>query len=110
MRFALLVLLFASSCGNPTIIDGESYSRACTANADCVAVFFGNQCDPCGCPNTTIATQDEVTYHADRSAALAACGPRPEIACGPCQDRRPFCAIHSGPLSDDTTNRFCELP
>lgn len=90
MRFALLVLLLAG-CGNPTLIDGKAYSKTCTVASDCVGVFFGNQCEPCGCANAAIATSAKITYDADRSNAIAACGPRPAIACGPCQDKQPTC-------------------
>ena len=61
-------------------------SKTCTVASDCVGVFFGDQCSPCGCANDAVATSAKVTYDADRSAAIAACGPRPAIACGPCQD------------------------
>lgn len=91
MRIAFLVLLFAAACGDPRVIDGKGYSTSCTVASDCVGVFFGNQCEPCGCPNAAIATSARVTYEADRSNALAACGPRPAIACGPCQDHPPVC-------------------
>ena len=91
MRIAFLALLFAVSCGDPRVLDGKSYSTKCTVAADCVGVFFGNQCEPCGCPNAAIATSARVTYEADRSSALAACGARETIACGPCQDKPIAC-------------------
>lgn len=84
--FVLCFVLLAAACGNPTVIDGKDYAKSCTVPSDCVGVFFGNQCQPCGCPNAAIATSAKVTYDADRSAAIAACGPRPTILCGPCQD------------------------
>lgn len=83
MRIALFVLLL-SACGNPAVIDGKAYSTACTTASDCVGVFFGDQCEPCGCPNAAISTGDKITYDADRSAARASCGAREAIACGPC--------------------------
>ena len=87
MRSILLATaLLLAACGNPTVIDGKAYSKTCTVASDCVGVFFGDQCSPCGCANDAIATTAKVTYDADRSAAIAACGPRPAIACGPCQD------------------------
>lgn len=91
MRIAYLVLLFAASCGDPRVIDGKTYSKSCTVASDCVGVFFGNQCEPCGCPNAAIATSGKITYDADRSNALAVCGPRPAIACAPCQDKPVTC-------------------
>lgn len=92
MRTVLLVFgLLAAACGNPTVIDGKGYSRACGVAADCVGVFFGDQCAPCGCPNDAIATGAKITYDADRSAAISFCGPRPAIACAPCQDVQPTC-------------------
>ena len=87
MRSILLATaLLLAACGNPTVIDGKAYSKTCTVAADCVGVFFGDQCTPCGCPNDAIASTERVNYAADRSAAIAACGPRPAIACAACQD------------------------
>ncbi|MDP1825325.1 MAG: hypothetical protein Q8L48_18860 [Archangium sp.] len=105
MRLSFLTLLFFA-CGDPTILDGKAYSRACAVSADCVGVFLGNQCEACGCPNAAIASSDKVTYEADRSSALAACGPRPEIGCTPCPDRLPACLLTGSPISED---RACAL-
>jgi hypothetical protein len=106
MRLAFLSLLAA--CGSPTIIDGKSYANACTASADCVAVFFGTQCEPCACPNAAISTSARVTYEADRSSALATCGSRKEIACGPCEDRQLACVELASPVTR-TGQFFCQL-
>jgi hypothetical protein len=84
--FLLASALLLAACGNPTVIDGKSYSKTCTLASDCVGVFFGDQCSPCGCANAAVATSAKITYDADRSAAIAACGPRPAIACAACQE------------------------
>lgn len=92
MRLALLVLLFAG-CGNPTVIDGKNYAKSCTVASDCVGVFFGNQCQTCACVNAAISVSDKVTYEADRSDALVACGPRDAIGCAQCAERQPTCTM-----------------
>ncbi len=86
---SLLVLAVVSfaACGAPSIIDGKKYKTECAAPADCAAVFFGDQCRVCACPNGAISSSDKVQYEADRSAAIATCGPRAAVACGPCEDR-----------------------
>lgn len=88
---AIVSFFVLAACGNPNIIDGKSYKTACTVPADCVGVFFGDQCGACACPNAAISSSEKVTYEADRSAAIATCGPRPAIACAPCVDRPTTC-------------------
>ncbi len=107
MRLVVLCLLFVA-CGNPTLLDGKTYSKECTTSSDCVGIFLGNQCEPCACPNAAISTGDKILYEADRSAAIAACGERIAIGCGPCPERRPSCNPLASPTSD-STQRFCEL-
>lgn len=86
---SLLVLAVVSfaACGAPSTIDGKKYKTECAAPADCAAVFFGDQCGVCACPNAAISSSEKVLYDADRSAAIATCGPRAAVACGPCEDR-----------------------
>lgn len=91
MRIVFFALLLAASCGDPRIIDGKSYSTQCSVAADCVGVFFGNQCEACGCPNAAIATSARITYEADRSSAIATCGAREAIACAACQEKPVAC-------------------
>ncbi|MFZ5444809.1 MAG: hypothetical protein ACOZQL_32770 [Myxococcota bacterium] len=87
----MIRVLFASAsllvgCGASTVIDGKQYKTACAAPTDCAAVFFGDQCGVCACPNAAISASDKVLYEADRTAARTQCGPQPAIACGPCQE------------------------
>jgi hypothetical protein len=89
--FVATSLLVLSACGNPNLIDGKAYKTACTTAADCVGVFFGDQCGACACPNAAISTNEKVAYDADRSAAIATCGPRPAIACAACVEKQPAC-------------------
>ncbi len=92
MRAALSILvLVLAACGNPSVIDGKYYKNSCSLPSDCVAVFFGDQCGVCDCGNAAINASDKVTYDADRSAAIATCGPRPAVACAPCQARQLTC-------------------
>ena len=92
MRVPLLLTLCLAACGAPTVLDGKAYSKSCTVAADCVAVVFGDQCQPCTCPNAAIASSDKVTYEADRSAARAACGPVSDAVCAACQAMPPVCS------------------
>lgn len=82
----VMVSLALAGCGNPTFIDGKQYATACQVPADCAAVFFGDQCSACACPNAAISASQKVTYDADRSGARAACGPQPAIACAECPE------------------------
>lgn len=87
MRFFLVsVALLAAACGNPTVLAPSAYSKACATAADCVPAKLGDQCAPCGCPNTAIAKSEQARYETDRTAAQNGCGPIAAIACGPCQE------------------------
>lgn len=85
MRPALVTLLLAlAACGDPTRIDGTNYDRTCGAASDCAAVFFGDQCEVCACPNAALNGADRTRYEADRTQALLSCGPQPAIGCTEC--------------------------
>ncbi len=73
-----------SACGNPSLVDGKNYKTACSLPADCAAVVFGDQCEPCACANAAISTTEKVKYDADHSAALATCGGHAPVLCSPC--------------------------
>jgi len=108
MRVIALGSLIFAACGTPTVLEGKSYATSCVTSADCVGVFEGDQCEPCACPNLAIATTDQVTYAADRSAAIAACEQRLTVACAPCAALRPTCVRHTSPVADEGPS-FCEL-
>lgn len=89
MRLAFVLLVFAS-CS--TQIDVTHYSQACTAATDCAAVFTGDTCAVCVCPNAAVSRQDLARYTADADALRVRCGPRPEARCGACMMRDVQCA------------------
>lgn len=74
-----------------TVVDSSGYDHACTADSQCVAVFGGNICAVCSCPNDAINRSALAGFNAAVSAALNACGPRPAIACAACEDKPVAC-------------------
>jgi hypothetical protein len=90
-RFLMVVAMVGLSCGNPALIDGSAYKTSCSTVSDCAAVYFGDQCSMCACPNGAISVSQKVLYEADRSAALATCGARPAVACAACETRALTC-------------------
>jgi hypothetical protein len=72
--------LLAMSCGS-TVISSKGLSTACTVDADCVAVYLGDVCGVCDCPNAAIAASSKASYDTEVSDAQKLCGPRTAIAC-----------------------------
>jgi hypothetical protein len=72
------VTSLTAGCGALNVTD---YSKACSADADCVAVFVGpacgEQCDP-RCPNDAISVASNAKYETDFQRVISAC-PRPII-------------------------------
>lgn len=119
LRLTICALLIAG-CGSGTgehAIDTSKYSRACVADADCVAVYQGTlTCCGGGCPNTAIA----VTGYADYATAVASqtpvCSPAPPCVATPgsCGDHVALCvgalctlAVTSAtPVSASPSSRF----
>ena len=58
---------------------------------DCVAVFQGDACNTCGCPNAAIKQSALAQYQKDLAALQTHCGPRPKIACADCSPRLGLC-------------------
>lgn len=90
----LVVLVF--SCGTPTLVESD-YSRTCSTDADCVAVYVGPLCQVCGgCANTAINVADKARRDADSARLGGMCPPRtgPQPACAAC--RQPAAACMSG--------------
>ncbi len=82
MRAWPLVLL-ALGCGGTTIAT-TGYDRACAIDSDCAAVFQGEACAVCICPNAAVNQGQLTRYQSDLAALRTKCGPMPAIACGPC--------------------------
>jgi len=88
----LFFSLSLAACGTPTL-EVKDYSKACTVEADCVAVYIGPLCQTCGgCPNEAISQSSKAKYDADAAAAARSCPPNlnravcaacrlPEVAC-----------------------------
>ncbi|MBL8923473.1 MAG: hypothetical protein JNJ54_31760 [Myxococcaceae bacterium] len=96
MRSLLSLLLLASACGTPTLVETD-YAKNCSVDADCVAVYIGPLCQVCGgCANTAINVADKAKRDADAASAARSCPPRfgPQPACAPC--RQPAAACTSG--------------
>jgi hypothetical protein len=71
-----------NSPGNHTI-STAGYSLACTQDSDCMAVYAGDVCHACDCPNTVIAISGLAMYQQQEAAALMGCCPPASDPC-PC--------------------------
>lgn len=88
MRLTLLVVL--SACGG-TEVAASHYDQACSLDGDCTAVFQGDVCTPCTCPNAGITAASRAKYEADVARLKAQCGPTPAVACAACTPTRGLC-------------------
>ncbi len=79
-----LALLLLPACSNTTL-EPQDYVKTCTWDTDCLAVFFGDVCGNCNCPNGAIAADNRYIYEADQTGAERSCGPRQAIGCAECQ-------------------------
>jgi hypothetical protein len=73
-RFVLAILLCAA-CGPTTEVGldaDDSYQKACSVDDDCVAVFFGDVCEP-GCPNGAVHVDAEDAYDAQFASDQQRC-------------------------------------
>ncbi|MER2561387.1 MAG: hypothetical protein ABTQ32_11725 [Myxococcaceae bacterium] len=91
-----LLAMLAFSCGTlpPPALQLSDYSKSCTVDADCAAVYVGALCQVCGgCQNAAINVSDLAKRDADASEASRSCPPRqgPQPACAPCQARTATC-------------------
>lgn len=87
-RFLLAVLL--SGCGGG--LHASSYSQTCSVASDCVAVFSGDLCNGCGCPNEAINVSDQRRYEADARAYTALCSPLRPRCLADCIQVFPACS------------------
>jgi hypothetical protein len=56
-------------------------SNACTTDSDCIAVFAGDVCSECTCPNTAIASTEMAAYDSLEAAKQAGCCPNEGPTC-----------------------------
>jgi len=97
MRPLLAVLLF---CACSTSIDAKNYQRSCSADGDCAAVYSGDTCALCPCPNAAIATTELTRYQSDAQSLHGRCHSNAQADCVPCQAVTAFCldgtcAVHA---------------
>lgn len=82
------LLALTAGCGTPanTSISAASYSSSCSVEADCVAIFVGNQCS-CGCEYAAINRSDLSRYQADKARISCV----EDFVCGPCMSATATC-------------------
>jgi hypothetical protein len=80
----LLLALGCALAACSTHLDATHYDQSCSTAADCVAVFNGDVCSVCACPNAAINAKDKSRYDADDGSLQRYCGPRPAVACISC--------------------------
>ncbi len=88
------------SCGTmpppstPPTLQLTDYSKSCTVDADCAAVYVGPLCQVCGaCQNAAISVTDTAKRDADATEASRSCPPKqgPQPACAACLARVALC-------------------
>ena len=75
----------------PVMLRASDYDQDCEVDSDCVAVFEGEGCTACRCPNAAISTQDATKYATDVQNAAKDCPARGDVACASCQNVSPGC-------------------
>lgn len=89
MRFALAFAFVFAGCS--TDIRTTSYDRKCVSDTDCVAVYSGEVCNTCRCPNAAVSQKDADRYKKDLESILKACGTRAKVDCEPCNPTTGLC-------------------
>ncbi len=88
MRPVLAVLVL---CACSTTIDFKYYKRTCSTDADCVAVYSGDVCALCPCPNEAIASSELTRYQSDSTSLHGRCHSTAQADCVPCATVTAFC-------------------
>ena len=94
MRSILVFVASLAVTGCGTTLEAKDYTKTCSADADCVAVYLGVGCQICGgCTNDAINVSSKQKYDADAKAVANACPPRPgpQPACSPCVQPMAVC-------------------
>jgi len=89
--FFLGLGLLVTACPGTTVLDASTYDQSCTQASDCVLVVSGDVCAVCTCPNDAINAGSLSAWNTEKSRAEQWCGPRPAVACGPCQAMTTSC-------------------
>jgi hypothetical protein len=71
-------------------MDASRYDRTCTQASDCAAVYSGDVCAACTCPNDAINAGSLPAWEAEAARARKACGGTPLISCD-CQQTMTAC-------------------
>ena len=98
MRSILIVVASLAVMACDTTLEAKDYSKTCSVDADCVAVYIGPGCQVCGgCANDAINVASKAKYDADAKAVANACPPRlgPQPACAPCLEPLAVCTVGS---------------
>lgn len=91
MRVLPLLAAALLACGCSTTLRAENYDASCTSDNGCVAVFEGDACAVCGCPNAAISQGEAARYAGDAARLVELCGPLPAAACGACLEPTVAC-------------------
>jgi hypothetical protein len=79
-----------ASGGSNQTVKASDFSQACVESTDCIAIYDGNVCDACKCPNAAIA-KDAASDYATKFQG-AGC-PTTDVACAAdCAEATPVCA------------------
>lgn len=97
MRSILIVVASLAVLACDTTLDAKDYSKTCSVDADCVAVYLGPGCQVCGCTNDAINVSSKAKYDADAKAVASACPPRvgPTPLCAACEQPVAVCTAGS---------------
>src|SRR5262245_14841610 len=81
---SLLSFFLLAACGgsDTTPLNTDGYNKACSADADCVAIHSGQICGGCTCANDAINRADLSKYQAALKAIADSCS-KPPLEC-PC--------------------------
>lgn len=80
-----------ASSATAVTVRAEDYDQECTSADQCAAVFSGNACAPCQCPNDAVAKTVAADYAAALESAASSCGDRGDVACAPCEPGEAVC-------------------
>lgn len=80
-----------ASSATTVTVRAEDYDQECTTADQCVAVFSGNACAPCQCPNDAVAKAVSGDYAKALATAKSSCGDRGDVACAPCEPADAVC-------------------
>jgi hypothetical protein len=87
MRSLLVVtsMLGLLGCGQSAGTELRNYDRSCARDSDCVAVYVGELCKGCYCPNAAISAGALANHERDTAETKKYCGAAaPAVSCVQC--------------------------